>query len=240
LLAAVGTADDVPYIQTIGLLSCTFGPLAAHALERLPDGAGPLLWLADRVTGWGRVYVVQALCRLVDGHADVQHWLLRRAVDGDVLNGYFAGEAARAAGLHQALSGSAVDADLVDHTGRLLDVLTSCQGMGVTLAHYPHAEEVLAAHLRHLKRLGPSPGRYCIAALLARNLGEQGDEGSIGPVRRWQTHRDGYLALLDREDWCETARNALAAGDRRVVLLAETASDLGLRAFGDPAPAGEE
>ncbi|MEU7470805.1 hypothetical protein AB0A94_20110 [Streptomyces sp. NPDC044984] len=240
LLAAAGTVDDVPYVQTIGLLSCTFGPLAAHALERLPEGAGPLLWLADRVTGWGRVYVVEALCRLVDGHADVRQWMLRRAVDGDFLNGYFAGKVARAAGLHQALAGSAVDAGIVDHAGRLLDVLTYCQGMGMTLARYPHAEEVLAAHLRHLKRLGPSPSRYCIAALLARNLGEQGDEASIAPVRRWQTHRDGYLALLDQEDWCETARNALAADDHGMVRLAGAASDLALRAFGDPAPADEE
>jgi hypothetical protein len=33
--------------------------------------------------------------------------------------------------------------------------------MGMTLARCPHAEEVLAAHLRHLKRLGPSPSRCC-------------------------------------------------------------------------------
>ncbi|MGW0900814.1 hypothetical protein ACWD0G_28215, partial [Streptomyces goshikiensis] len=83
LLAAVGTAEDIPRVQTIGLLSCTFGPLAAHALERLPGGAQALLWLGDRVAGWGRVYVVEALCRLVDDDPAVRPWLLRRAVDGD-------------------------------------------------------------------------------------------------------------------------------------------------------------
>ncbi|WP_327435366.1 hypothetical protein [Streptomyces sp. NBC_01236] len=240
LLAAVGAVHDIPYVQTIGLLSCTFGPLAANAIERLPDGAGPLLWLADRVAGWGRVYVVEALCRLGDGDPDVQHWLLRRAVDGDFLNGYFAGKVAEAAGLHEALTGSAVDAETVDHAGRLVHVLTYCQGMGMTLARYPHAEEVLAAHLRHLEQLGPSPSRYYIAALLARNLGESGDEGSVAPIRRWQTYRDGYLALLDQEDWCETARSALVADDRAIVWLAATASDLGLRAFGDPASSSED
>ncbi|UNO39583.1 hypothetical protein [Streptomyces sp. MST-110588] len=239
LLAAVGTVEDVPYIQTIGLLSRTFGPLAAHALERLPDGAEPLLRLADRVTGWGRVYVVEVLCRLADGRSDVRDWLLREAVDGDVLNGYFAGKVARAAALHQALGGPTADAGTVKHAGLLLYVLTWCDGMGTTLGSYPHAEDVLAAHLRHLDRLGPSPGRYHIAALLARNLGEHGDPGSIGPVGRWRTYRDGYLALLDREDWCGTARKALAAGDQRFARLAGTASDLGLRAFGAPAPPDE-
>ncbi|WP_107425141.1 hypothetical protein [Streptomyces sp. CB02400] len=210
LLAAVGTVDDVPYIQTIGLLSCTFGPLAADAPERLPDGAESLLWLADRVAGWGRAHVVEALCRLAHGHSDVRHWLLRRAADGDFLNGYFAGEVARASALDQALTGC------------------------------PHAEEALAAHLRHLDRLGPSPSRYCIAAMLARNLGEHGDEGSVAPVRRWRTHRDGYLALPDRDDWFETARNAPAADDPEIVRLVETvASDLGLRTLDDPAPSSE-
>src|SRR4051812_21996108 len=97
LLAAVGTVEDVPRIQTIGLLSCTFGPLAARALERLPGGADALIWLAERVTGWGRVYVVEALCRLVDDHPLVRPWLLRRAADGHLLNGYFAGQVARMA-----------------------------------------------------------------------------------------------------------------------------------------------
>lgn len=240
LLAATGTVDDVPYIQTIGLLSRTFGPLAAAALERLPGGAEPLLWLADRVTGWGRVYVIEALCRLVDGHPDVRPWLLRRAVDGDLLNGYFAGKVAQAAGLHQALTGPVADAETVDHTGRLLHVLTCCQGVGTALARYAHAEDVLAAHLRHLGQLGPSPGRYYIAALLARSLGEHGDQGSIASVHRWRTYRNGYLVLLDREDWCETARNALAVGDQRIVWLAETASDPELRAFDTPVPSGEE
>ncbi|WP_308798932.1 hypothetical protein [Streptomyces sp. UH6] len=244
LLAAVGTADDIPYLQTVGLLSDTCGPLTAHALERLPGGAEALLWLADRVAGWGRVYVVEALCRLVDGRPDVRRWLLRRAVDGDFLNGYFAGKVAQAAGLREALAAADVDPEIVEHAGGLLHVLMWSQGMGTTLSGCPDAEALLTAHLRHLDRLGPTPDRYRLAAVLARDLGEDGDPGSIAPVRRWQLHRDGYLALLDREDWCGTARNALAAGDVAMIRLAGTTSGTmsgtGLRAFDDrPAPSGE-
>lgn len=140
-------------------------PLAASALERLPSGAERLLWLADRVAGWGRVYVVEALCRLVDGHPDVRPWLLRRAIDGGFLNGYFAGKVPEPqVSTEQDLSGPAVDTEIVDHAGRLHHVLICCQGMGTTLARYAHAEDVLAAHLRHLQQLGPSSGRYYIAA----------------------------------------------------------------------------
>ncbi|MEU6298870.1 hypothetical protein [Streptomyces erythrochromogenes] len=238
LVAAVGTGDDIPLIQSIGLLSNHFGPLAAHALERLPGGTEALLWLADRVTGWGRVYVVEALCRLDDPMA--RPWLLRRACDGDFLNAYYVGSVARTAGLHEVMTGPSVDDEITDHTGRLLLVMTYSQGMGVTLSGYPHAETVLAAHLRHLESSGPSGSRYCTAAWLASSLGEDGDAGSIGPVRRWQPYRDDYLALLERDDWCEVARDALAANDPGILRLAETASGRQLPAFADrPTPGGE-
>lgn len=229
LIAAVGAVDDIPLIQTIGLLSNWFGPLAARALERQPGGTEALLWLADRVTGWGRVYVVEALCRLNDPVA--RHWLLRRACDGDFLNAYFVGKVAQTASLHEAITEPCVDANIIDHTGRLLLVMTYSQGMGMTLARYPQAEEVLAAHLRHLGRLGPTASRYCLAAWLADSMGEQGDAGSIGPVQRWQPYREDYLALLERDDWCEAARNALAAKDPGILRLVETNSGRQLRAF---------
>jgi hypothetical protein len=231
LVTATATVDDIPLIRTIGLLSHQFGPLAAHALERLPGGTEPLLRLAERVTGWGRVHVVEALCRLEDPLA--RPWLLRRACDGDFLNGYFAGGVARASGLHQVITGPEVGPEITDHTGRLLLVMTFSQGMGMTLARYPHAEAVLGAHLRNLGRLEPTAARFCQAAWLVGSLGEGGDTGSIGPVRRWQPYRDGYLAVLARDDWCRVARNALAAKDPGIVRLAGTASGRRLRAFAD-------
>ncbi|WP_439678319.1 hypothetical protein [Embleya sp. MST-111070] len=238
LVAAIGTVEDVRLIQTIGLLSNHFGPLAAHALERLPGGTDALLWLADRVAGWGRVYVVEALCRLDDPVA--QPWLLRRACDGGFLNANFVGEVARTTRLHEVIAGTDVDDEIVDHAGRLLTVMTFSQGMGLTLSGYPHAEAVLAAHLRHLERLGPSATRYCTAARLANSLGEHGDAGSIGPVQRWQPYRDNYLAFLARDDWCEVARDALAVKDPDIARLVETASGRRLPAFANwPQPDGE-
>ncbi|HEY0696582.1 MAG TPA: hypothetical protein VGD43_02095, partial [Micromonospora sp.] len=90
LLATDWVEDDIPLIQTIGLLSSRFGPLAAEALQRRCGGGEALLWLAQRVGGWGRVYVIEALCRM--GGNTSRHWLLRHACDGDYLNGYFAGK----------------------------------------------------------------------------------------------------------------------------------------------------
>lgn len=244
LLSAVGTANDIPLIQTIGLLSCTFGPLAARALERLPGGgAEALLWLAERVTGWGRVYVVEALCRLMDDHPGVRAWLLRRAADGDFLNGYFAGRVARVAKLHEAVAEFGDDAELVDHTTRLLHVMTSCEGMGTSLRHSPHAVVVLEAHVRHLGRLGPSSARYVAAATIAQYLTEERSAGPDHPgtTAGWERSRTAYLALLDTEDWCDAARAGLAAGEGRLAWLADSvAPELKLRAFRNGGSRGEQ
>ncbi|GAA2161521.1 hypothetical protein [Actinomadura napierensis] len=116
LLATGGAEEDVQLVRTIGLLSDTFGALTADALERRSDGAAALLWLAERVGGWGRVYVVKALCRR--GGDEARSWLLRRACDGDLLNGCFAGLVATAAHLHEAITCDAPD-DEDAHVGHL-------------------------------------------------------------------------------------------------------------------------
>jgi hypothetical protein len=117
LLAADWTEEDIPLIQTIGLLSNGFGALAAHALgRRHTRGERALLWLAERVTGWGRVYVVEELCPVWPFKS--RSWLLRHACDGDFLNGYFAGKVATAAHLDEAITSADADDELVDHTGR--------------------------------------------------------------------------------------------------------------------------
>ncbi|WP_406413524.1 hypothetical protein [Streptomyces sp. NBC_01614] len=239
LLAAVGTVDDIPLIQTIGLLSDRFGPLAAHAFERQTEGVEALLWLAERVTGWGRVYVVEALCRLDDPAA--RPWLLRRACDGDFLNGYFAGKVATVTQLHEALADFDPDSEMVDHVGRLLHQMSDCGGMGLTLAHYPHAAVVLEAHARHVGLLAPTIERYFTIAVLTQHLTTEPSEAAGCTAAQQQALRAAYLELLDREEWTQAARAGLAEDDNRMRWLADhRAPQLRLRAFPDREPDSEE
>ncbi|MGW7433609.1 hypothetical protein ACWGIN_29220 [Streptomyces sp. NPDC054861] len=232
LLAAVGTAEDIPLMRTMGLLSLQFGPLAARGLESRPGGVEALLWLGERVTGWGRVYVVEALCRLDDPAA--RPWLLRRACDGDGLNGYFAGQVATVGRLHESLADLDTDREMVDHTGRLLYVMSGSGGMGLTLDRYPHAGAVLEAYGRHVGSLRPSLARYCTVALLTAYLTEKSPEAGGCDPEQWAAIRATYLSVLDREEWTETARAGLASGDHRTEWLAEHgAPQLRLRAFRD-------
>jgi hypothetical protein len=240
LVAAVGTADDVPLVRTLGLLSDRFGPLAAHALENQTGGVEALLWLAERVTGWGRVHVVETLCGIDDPAA--RPWLLRRACDGDFLNGYFAGRVATVAKLHEALGDLDTDSEMVDHVGRLLHLMSDCEGMGPTLARYPHAEAVLEAHARRVGSLAPTLERYFTIALLAQHLATAPPDAAGCTAERQEVLRTTYLSVLDREEWTRTARAGVAAEDDRMRWLADhRAPQLRLRAFPDHRPgAGEQ
>ncbi|MFC9269625.1 hypothetical protein ACFTXJ_17855 [Streptomyces zhihengii] len=239
LLAAVGTAEDIPLIRTIGLLSNRFGPLAAHAFEQQTGGVEALLWLAERVTGWGRVYVVDALCRLNNPIA--RPWLLRRACDGDFLNAYFAGSVATVAKLHEALADLDTDSEMVDHVGRLLHQMCDCGGMGLTLADYPHSGAVLEAHARHVGLLSPTIERYFTIAVLAQHLTTEPPEAAGCTAAQQEALRATYLEVLDREEWAQAARAGLATDDNRMRWLADhRAPQLRLRAFPDRGSNAEE
>ncbi|MCP2322269.1 hypothetical protein HDA40_000776 [Hamadaea flava] len=232
LLAADWAEEDIPLIQTIGLLSHRFGPLAADALRRRRGGEEALLWLAQRVTGWGRVYVIEALCR--NGAYASRHWLLRHACDGDFLNGYFAGQVATATHLHEAIVGTDVDDELVDHTGRLLKIMADCGGMGMTLDHYPPASIVLASHAGHLSAQAPTVGRYLDAAVIADHLAEKPSERLGCSVEQRDHLVQQYLAVLDRQDWCDTVRSGLDPTSDYFAWFAENiATRRRLRAFMD-------
>lgn len=142
--------------------------MAAEALQRRRGGAEALPWLAERVAGWGQVYVVEALCRR--GATTSRTWLLRDACDGDHLNGYCAGDVATTAHLHEAITSTDADDELIDHTGRLLRIMADCGGMGMTLEHYPPAPSVLTPHAAHLTRQSPSANRHIDAAMIADRL----------------------------------------------------------------------
>ncbi|MFB8003559.1 hypothetical protein [Nocardia sp. NPDC056000] len=198
LLAVVGTEDDISLIQTIGLLSDTFGLLASQALTRLPDATANLIWLADRTAGWGRVYAVCAICELADPAAD--WWLLRRACDGHHLNGEFAYNVACAAPVHDAIAAPDADEALIDHTGNLLSTLAWCDGMGGTLWEYVHSEQALAHYLSRISALPPNLVRYQSVWALACFL----DGRPNVPPPNWATLEPlhtGYWSLLATPTW---------------------------------------
>ena len=239
LLAADSAEEDIPLIQTMGLLSDHFGPLVAEALQRRRGGTEALVWLAERVAGWGRVYVVEALCR--SGAANSRAWLLRHACDGDYLNGYFAGKVATTAHLHEAVTSTDVDDDLIDHTGRLLRIMADCGGMGLTLEHYPPAPAVLAAHAAHLAQQSPTANRYVDAAIIADYLTAK-PPNQYGCTTEQRDHIvRQYLAVLERPDWRAAVREGRGLNkDFFAWFTGHVADRLRLGAFSDVAESDEQ
>ncbi|MEV6604633.1 hypothetical protein [Kutzneria sp. NPDC051319] len=229
LLAADWHEEDIPLIRTIGLLSNHFGPLAARALDRREGAAETLLWLAQRVAGWGRVYVVRSLARHWTA-PQARRWLLRHSCDGDYLNGYFAGQVATVAQLHHAITTGETDDELIEHTGRLLVIMADCEGMGTTLQHYPPAFAVLTAHATHFARLEPSTRRYIDAAVIADRLAADPEKRGCTAAQADDLVRR-YLDVLNRPEWC--AAGAAMDGEYATWFADHEAVRLRLRAFGD-------
>jgi hypothetical protein len=218
LLAAGRDDDDIPLIQTIGLLSDEFAPLAAKALERRSGAAAALIWLADRVTGWSRVYVVEALCRRAFT-TQARDWLLRRACDGDYLNGYYLIQVATAAHLQAAITASEVDDAVIDHTGLLLTTIMSSGGMSLTLDHYPPACIIFEAHAQHVGRQPPTVARLVTTMWLIEHLAGPATDRLPWAAGQRQSILERYAAVRDRADWREVARRAEAADDEQFARL---------------------
>ncbi|GAA4901245.1 hypothetical protein LX16_0456 [Stackebrandtia albiflava] len=215
LLGTARDPADIPLIRTVGLYSDGCAALAVATLSRIRNGHDAILWLAERLTGWGRSYAVGALCRRAGTYRD---WLLRSACP-DVLDGYYAGEVATAAHLHAAVTAPVVDDELLDHTGMLLRTMSGCHGMGMTLTGYPPAAEVLRHYLRHVAERPPTVGRYVVLADLWRRgaSGRAVDLAVIDPALPGMV-RD----VLDRPEWWETYRQARDEGDTHAEWLATT------------------
>lgn len=82
-----------------------------------------------------------------------------------------------------------------------------------------------------------------MAATVAHYLGKETPAWSDAATlkARWNAARTSYLGLVDRPDWCDTAREGLAAGDWRLTWLADSvAPELGLRFFLNDRPRAEE
>ncbi|WP_328491691.1 hypothetical protein OHS59_02325 [Streptomyces sp. NBC_00414] len=179
----------------------------------------------------------------MDDHPAVRPWLLRRAADGDFLNSYFAHLIARTVGLPDAIAESGADAALVDHTGRILHVMTYCEGMGTSLRHYPQAVDVLEAHVQHLGHLDPTSERCFVAATVAAYLARETPLWSddVELTARWHRVGTSYLALARHAAWCHVIREGLVAGDSRMTWLADhVAADLSLRILSDHESGEEE
>ncbi len=85
------------------------------------DAENALLTLAKRVTGWGRIHLVERLAK--NPSQEVKNWLLREGYKTSVMYEYLAYTCATAGDLQTALAQPSVDIALLVATGEMIEAL---------------------------------------------------------------------------------------------------------------------
>lgn len=151
LLGAFGNDDDQELLITLGTLSglCCYASNALATSHSHREEA--LFELARRADGWPRVDAVRLLGAPV-GPA-VQKWLIAEACTGDILDAYFALDAAQVGDLAGHLAPETVDDALLQGASRLLRAMTDPDGPSPNLMNgYDQAPAAVTAFIRHVRR----------------------------------------------------------------------------------------
>ncbi|PWW64736.1 hypothetical protein DFQ13_103710 [Actinokineospora spheciospongiae] len=194
-------ADDTELLLLIGRHEEFTGAAAATIEVTHADAEPALLRLADAVTGWGRIGVVE---RFGPGAGPgVRDWLLRGGFRNAVLDAYLAHRAATVGDLAAALSAPAVDGELLTAACDIVCALLD-GGPAATIDDYADAPRALAALLTHLEA---HPGELRHLVALARLDDYLADGGWPARYRRqWTIARHEALVrrvrdLLARPHW---------------------------------------
>ncbi|MGW2633061.1 hypothetical protein ACWC2K_27540 [Streptomyces chattanoogensis] len=197
LLGMAGTDDDRDILLTLGV-HWIFSAEACDALVRSQSNPQDALFtLARRGEGWARVDAIGRLGKTTDPgidpgiDPDIKEWLIRAACTGDVLDSYFALAAAHSGDLAGVLARAALDEEMLDGAGRLLEALTDIEGPCAALSSYRHAQAAMDGYLRHTTARALTLPRLFQLILINRYFDR--------PGRPWpEGDPDGYHRIRSR------------------------------------------
>ncbi|MGW1074502.1 hypothetical protein [Streptomyces sp. NPDC002537] len=214
LLGAYGTDEDRDVLLTFGVYG-EFAKEVCEALTHSQTGAHRVLVaLAERSKGWPRVHAVEALIGATD--PGIKEWLVRDACGGDVLDGYFARNAAVTCDLAGVLARDQLDEETLNGAGRLLAALADVESPGATLFSYPDARRALEGYARHCVLRGPSLKRLTVLALIDRCLGTPGATRAEWQPDGFESTRSRFAELLSAPDSRSVVIHGLADKDPAV------------------------
>ena len=200
LLGAAGGPEDIELVTTLGRHE-ELTLYAAVALMKIGgDRAEELLFhLAQQVTGWGRIHLVERLAGT--GSSAIQAWMLREGYRNDVMVEYLAHVCATTGGLRLALEADEIDPALLTGAGELLAALIA-GGPAEDMDDYDDGAAVVDRYLHHLGAEPRQLDQLVIVDQIGRFL-----EG------------DGDWAARASRDWTPARREALRARTREIIAL---------------------
>lgn len=134
--------DKQDMIRALGLCE-EFTLFAVQNMRAWEEGNQEVFWLAQRVTGWGRIHAVRYLQPETQ---EIRDWLLREGWQNDVDDGYSAGECFRKAEVAKRLRGEMTDEEFTA-AGAILQAMLSDESPIDHLAGWETARQDVMAYL---------------------------------------------------------------------------------------------
>jgi hypothetical protein len=209
LLATLGSHDE-------------FTLYVAEAFAKLPGRAkqeGALWQLAKRVSGWGRIQVVERLAGTSD--PAIRDWMLRDGFRNSVMYEYLAYTCAESGGLLDALRAERVDDHLICSAGEIINALI-VGGPAQDVGDYVDSAEVITLFVELVER------RRLLRLVVLRSLKKIG-RFAAASSRSWDgmackawsaSLRSDIVSAVDRvkewPEWPRLVREALSSPDHDV------------------------
>lgn len=152
MLGCIGDWRDVDLISFIGL-SEDFTLYSSEAISNMSENTENVLWkLAQKVSGWGRIYLVN---RLKDTKSpEIKDWLLREGFYNDFLLEFLVYTCAVSGDLRSALENPEIDEELLLSAGVMIDTLMPGHGPEKDIRDYQDGADVIWLYLQHIQKRG--------------------------------------------------------------------------------------
>jgi hypothetical protein len=228
ILGVVSRGEDRDLLTTLGKHE-EFTLYSVVALQHCEAEPEPLLWeLAQHVTGWGRIQIIERLASTNDER--IKAWLLRTGYRNDIMDEYTALICATTGNLVQALKQEHADDTLLKGAGAIIAALIR-GGPAEGMEAYGDGPEATEHYLRHLRSREADLEDFNGVVTIERFL--EDDRSRTGDVAAaWQQRasaiRDHIRAIKDRLDWQGKIQHGLSSTDRAVFWSAAEAA----KAFG--------
>jgi hypothetical protein len=228
ILGVVSHGEDRDLLTTLGRHE-EFTLYSAAALQHSEAESEPLLWeLAQHVTGWGRIQLIERLASTNDER--IKAWLLRTGCRNDIMDEYTALICARTGSLVDALRQLDADKELVKGAGAIIAALIR-GGPAEGIEAYAEGPEATERYLRHLRSHEADLEDFNVVLTVERFLEEE--PSKIGDFAAdWQQRAsaigDHIRAIKERPDWHAKIQQGLSSDDRSVFWNAAEAA----KAFG--------
>lgn len=235
LLGAVGMSrPSVDILMTLGRHE-EFTLYVAEALAKLlpEDKRDRTLWqLACKVSGWGRIHLVEKLAGTPD--ARIKAWLLREGYRNSIMYEYLAHTCAAGGDLVTALRDGSPDDALLTGAREILLALIAV-GPARDMSHYADGAEAVRLFVGHMERAAPSDLEDLVSLNRIksfvdddnRNWKEMRHAGWSPALR--QEISSATARMRARPEWKSLVSDGLHAADNSVFrIAAEAAPSVGI------------